>query len=341
MDKLENYKDNAVLYRTNVESRSMIDICIRRKIPFKLLDKQYNFFNHFICQDIISYLKLSIDCTNSDAFSKIINKPFRYISRLYVEKVKKHRIKNNCFEILKSYEDFPIFQIKKIDDLQKSIHSLNRMSLKSAIYFVIHNIGYYDYLKEYSSKFKTDISELDDILEEFYKASSEFNDISSFLKHIEEVEKQIEENKNSKDADGIILSTIHGVKGMEFKNVFIINCNEDTMPHINSVPENIEEERRLFYVAMTRAINVLWMGIPQSVRGKAKQVSRFVEECSIKPVSPSSRYCIGEELVHASFGLGKVVQIKENDINIEFKNGIMRRFDINILEQHGLIRKAI
>ncbi|MCJ7690143.1 MAG: ATP-dependent helicase, partial [Clostridiaceae bacterium] len=97
----KNYRDNAILYRTNVECRCLIDVFIKKKIPFLLLDKEYNFFNHFICKDIIAYLKLSIDKTDRDSFLRIINKPFRYISKLNLEKLRRNSVKDDCFEMVK------------------------------------------------------------------------------------------------------------------------------------------------------------------------------------------------------------------------------------------------
>ena len=127
------YEDNAILYRTNVESRSLIDSFIRKKIPFKLLDKEYNFFEHFICKDIIAYLKLSIDSSDKESFLRIINKPFRYISKINLAKVEKDNSGYDCFDILKENEKIPPFQLKKIDEIKKDIQNLNRMSLSGAI----------------------------------------------------------------------------------------------------------------------------------------------------------------------------------------------------------------
>ena len=86
-----------------------------------------------------------------------------------------------------------------------------------------------------------------EVLEELKGAAEGFKTIIEFLTHVENVKEEIEKNKIIKD--GVILSTIHGVKGMEFKNVFIINCVEETIPHKSSIEDNLEEERRLFYGA--------------------------------------------------------------------------------------------
>ena len=102
-------------------------------------------------------------------------------------------------------------------------------------------------LREYANKFNQNFSDLEEVLEELKGAAEGFKTIIEFLTHVENVKEEIEKNKIIKD--GVILSTIHGVKGMEFKNVFIINCVEETIPHKSSIEDNLEEERRLFYGA--------------------------------------------------------------------------------------------
>src|SRR3712207_4989402 len=130
------------------------------------------------------------------------------------------------------------------------------MSLSSAIDYVLYELDYYKYIKEYCERYRGDLSEFDEIINSFRESASEFKNILSFLSHIEKVTEEIKLNKKKdKRQEGVLLSTIHGVKGMEFKNVFLINCNEEVIPHVNSMDteEGVEEERRLFYVGITRA----------------------------------------------------------------------------------------
>jgi DNA helicase II / ATP-dependent DNA helicase PcrA len=347
IEKMKNlgdqyYSNNAVLYRTNVESRSFIDVFIRKKIPFRLMDKEYNFFEHFICRDLLSYLSLSIDNTERSSFVRIINRPFRYISKSNVEKVKAYPYKESCFEILAAIEDIPVFQVKAINELKKDVHYLNKLSLKSAVDFIIMNIGYIDYLREYSSKYKIDINELEDVLEEFKEASSQFKNIGELLLHVEEVSKEIKNSKKASEGDAVILSTIHGVKGMEFNNVFVVNCVEDTLPHASSIKDNIEEERRLMYVAITRAINNLFLYVPKTIRGKSREESRFINECHKSDFCEISfGYNSGDKVFHRVYGEGEIIDIKDKEISIEFVDGISRRFDAVVLVNNKLIEKVV
>ena len=330
------YADNAVLYRTNMESRSMIDILTKRKIPFVLLDKGYNFFNHFICKDLINYLKLSIDQYDKNAFAWIINKPFRYISKENLGYINSYQEHKSPFDILINKKDMPPFQCKKIDDLRKEILYLNKMSLGSAIQYIISTMGYIDYLREYANKYGQSLDDLEDVLEEFKGAAEGFKTITEFLIHVNNVEEQIESSKAVED--GVILSTIHGVKGMEFNNVYIINCNEEVIPHKSSMEENIEEERRLFYVAITRAINNLYVFSPKTMRGKFRETSRFIAESHLKEEAEKIDYGIevGNILYHRTYGEGSVIEIDKDKITIKFKD-ICRSFSLKVLMENNLV----
>ena len=331
------YTDNAILYRTNMEARSLIDTFTRRKIPFILLDKGYNFFNHFISRDIISYLKLAIDIKNKELFLSVINKPFRYISKSNISYVNTYKEDIDPFQILINKEDTPPFQCKKLDELRKEILYLNKISLGSAIQYIISSLGYIDYLREYSSKYGQNFEELEDMLEEFKGAAEGFKTITEFLVHVQNVEEEIEKSKG--DKNGVILSTIHGVKGMEFKNVYIINCDEETIPHKSSIDENIEEERRLFYVAVTRAIHNLYIFSPKTIRGKFYEPSRFIAEGEFTGESLKVEYGVkkGDSIYHRTYSEGIVKGLKDDKISIKFKDGEERSFSLRVLMENNLI----
>lgn len=335
-DIIGEFEDNAVLYRTNMEARSLIDVFTRKKIPFVLLDKGYNFFEHFICKDILSYLRLSINIKDKNEFLNIINKPFRYVSKANLEYIRISYEDSNPFELLINKKDTPPYQAKKISDLKRDIQYLNKVSLGGAIQIIISELGYLEYLKEYGNRYRQSIDDLEDIIEEFKSACEGFKTIFELLMHVEKVKEQIEQSKVVEK--GVILSTIHGVKGMEFKNVFIINCDEETIPHKSSMEENIEEERRLFYVGITRAINNLHIYSPKTIRGKFKEPSRFVNEGEFSEKSQCEDYGIkeGDTIHHRNYGDGKVLRVKGDVVKIDF-GGLARSFSLKVLMESKLI----
>lgn len=337
------YEDNAVLYRTNIESMTIIDVLSKRKIPFTLLDREYNFFDNFVCKDLIAYLKLSINQYDTESFFQIINKPFRYISKSNFAYIKNYVKEENPFMILVNKEDIPPFQKKKLDDLRKEINYLNKISLSAAISYIITDLGYMDHLKEYAKKFNQSLEDLEDTIEEFKISAEGYKTIFEFLGHIEEVKQSIEESKRKTKREGVILSTIHGVKGMEFKNVYVINCVEETIPHANSIKDNIEEERRLFYVGITRAIDNLYLFSPRNRKGQFKDISRFIIEGKLNDMPVDTYgYEVGNKIAHKTYGIGEIEVFDEKDkdkIKLKFSDGTFRSFSLKVLIDNNLIEK--
>lgn len=334
------YKENIVLYRTNMEAMSVIDSFIRNKIPFTLLDKEYNFFNHFICKDLLSYLSLAMNPYDREAFINIINKPFRYVSKTSIAYIREYKYEKDTFDILIEKDDTPPFQRKKLDELKRDFNYIKKSSLSSWIQYIVTDMGYIDYLKTYTERFGGNIEDLEEIVEEFKMSASSFKTIFEFFEHVDEVGKKIEESKRNKTDDRVLLSTIHGVKGMEFKNVFLINCNEDTMPHSSSKEENIEEERRLFYVGITRAIDNLFLFVPKMRKGKFRDASRFIEEGGFMEIVKASHGLVKDSVVtHKAFGTGKVVEVNGDEVGILFHDGMKRKFSAKVLLDNGLISK--
>lgn len=140
-------------------------------------------------------MQVCIDSYDKKSFLKIINKPFRYISKLNVERVRRYKYAKNSFDILKEQKDIQPFQIKNLENLEKDINKMNKMSAQDAIGHIIHNLGYEEYIKEYSERIKIDKEELLQIVDELKEAAEEYTSILSFLVHVEEVEKEINKKK--------------------------------------------------------------------------------------------------------------------------------------------------
>lgn len=335
------YEDNAVLYRTNMESNSIIDVLTKKRIPFTLIDREYNFFEHFICKDILAYLRLAVNEYDRESFFQIINRPFRYVSKTSLAYVKNYTKDENPFDILIEKDDTQPFQKKKLDDLKKDIQYLNKISLSSAIAYIIMDLGYIDHLKNYAQKFNQSFDDLEDVIEEFKLAAEGYKTIFEFLKHVNEVKESIEESKKKKDREGVILSTIHGVKGMEFRNVYIMNICEDTIPHASSKDTNLEEERRLFYVGMTRAIDELYLFSPRSRKGQIKDVSRFIIEGKLNDLPVDTYgYEEGNKVSHRTYGLGVIEELEKDKVKIKFNDDTVRSFSLKVLVDNNLIQKA-
>ncbi|MGE5628820.1 MAG: ATP-dependent helicase [Solirubrobacterales bacterium] len=261
MEKFE-WSETAVLYRTNNEAQNIISNLIKNKIKFELTDKSYNFFNMEICKDIAAYFRLSLNPTCRDSFIRVINKPCRYVSKTIIGKISNNAFSRNWFNFIMDIPGVKISQLKSIKKFEKNVRKIKSMTPFKAIEYILDKIGYKGCVKEYQRE----------ILNQFIEISSGFKTLAEFLNFIDEYNKEV-----SSSGEGIVLSTIHGAKGLEYKSVFIINCNNDNMPHSNS-SGNLEEERRLFYVGITRAKEALWLSYSEIFKGNNSSISPFILE---------------------------------------------------------------
>ena len=184
-----------------------------------------------------------------------------------------------------------------------------------------------------------------EILNEVESSSSNFATIGEYLSHIEKVKEELQENQKHKEVNGVIFTTMHSAKGLEFDNVYIIGVNDGTIPHEKSydiddeekADEQIEEERRLMYVAITRAKDRLCISCPQNKYGKKVSKSRFIDEIEEPLNSELKQVRVGNKVYHKTFKEGKVIEKKNNMITVKFKNST-KTLDYKICLKNKIIR---
>ncbi len=265
----------AVIFRTNLDARIIAAKMIDYGVPFHMREYLPNIYEHFIAQNIISYMQLVMGNYNRNHFLKIMNRPNRYIGR---DAVVSGEV---SFEDLRKYYYDKEWMLDRIDQLELDLRIMKNMTPYAMIQFLRKNIGYEAFLAEYAEFRKLDFRELLDTLDDIQEHSKAFTTYSEWLEHIILYEKQLKNQWKSRgNEDNVIaLHTMHGAKGLEFDYVFMIGCNEGVTPSKKAkLPEEIEEERRMFYVAMTRARKKLTVIYPVEKHGKTISASRFVEE---------------------------------------------------------------
>ena len=184
-----------------------------------------------------------------------------------------------------------------------------------------------------------------EILNEVESSSSNFQTIEEYLNHIEKVKEELQENQKHKEVNGVIFTTMHSAKGLEFDNVYIIGVNDGTIPHEKSYDieddekrdEQIEEERRLMYVAITRAKDRLCISCPQNKYGKKVSISRFINEIEEPLNSELKQVSVGDKVYHSTFKEGKIIEKKNNMITVKFKNST-KTLDYKICLRKKIIR---
>lgn len=283
LDEIENRMKSgvkpeqiAVLYRIHTDARAMVEKLIERQIPFQMREHMPNLYQHFIAKDIRAYFRMAEGTWDRTDFLQIMNRPKRYIGR---DSISGNR-SVSFEEIRKFYCDKDWMQ-DRIDQFEWDIKMLGKMAPYAAIQYMRKKIGYDDFLREYAVTRQMPVSDLFDVLSEIEEAAKPYQTFEEWFAHVEEYTNvlKIREQKKEMNHDGVRLMTMHAAKGLEFDTVFIIQANEGRIPYKKSLKENgVEEERRLFYVAMTRAKNVLKIVYVKAKNGKETSPSRFVEE---------------------------------------------------------------
>lgn len=275
------HKELAVLYRTNAQSRALEDSLIMAGLPY-VIHGGISFYERKEVKDIVAYLQLAVDPDKAqDAFKRVVNTPSRFLGKAYLEKVDKYKgtrwqaITSGALT-LKPYETSGTNSfIRLIESLSELVEQ--DTSPKDIVEYLLEDGGYKQYIlseeEEEDSSRMENIATLQFVLERYEK-------VSDFLDYIELMTSMAKH-----DIDGVQLMTIHKSKGLEFPVVYVAGVSEGTLPHFRSIEQSetpgsmaIEEERRLLYVAITRAEEECYLSSVKSFNGQKAGASRFVKE---------------------------------------------------------------
>ncbi len=252
-----SYDDMAVLYRTNSENLLLVGELMKAKIPFYTTEVPKDIHDVFIFGDIRAYYRLSRGIQQKGDLQRILNRPSRYL--------KSESFKNcdftleNMMEACKklnqsSYER----AIDKVEDLFVMVESLKGKNTQEFLKSMLYLNGYKNFCKEYAAFIKKDESEILELLNMLKQESKNFESMEEWMDYADEYAEELANKKKEKNRSGVCLSSFHSSKGLEWDQVYLMNCNENYTPHKKAEKkEDYEEERRMFYVACTRAKNKL------------------------------------------------------------------------------------
>ncbi len=269
-----NYSDNAVLFRTNSTAAGFVRKLVEYSVPFVTRDGVPNVFEHWIARDVITYMNIAMGSRKRSDFLQIINRPKRYIGRDYLADAE------ISFDNLEKYYEDKNWMIERVDRLKYDILAMASMSPYAMINYLRKGVGYDGYLDEYAQSHNMQVRELYDVMDELMESARNFKTFNEWFAYIDEYGTKLRESYAAMDKqNAVILTTMHSSKGLEYPVVYIIDANEEITPHKKAVfvPE-IEEERRMFYVAMTRAKRRLNIYYARKRYNKEIEVSRFVKE---------------------------------------------------------------
>lgn len=324
-------EDMAVIFRTNTQPRLLVGRLMEYNIPFQMRDVIPNIFDHWIARNILTYIKLAMGNRDRKLFLQVMNRPKRYISRSMITEpqVDLKKLKQQTFGKKWLYE--------KIDKLEMDLYLLRKMEPYAAIQYIRNGIGYEDYMNEYAQFRRMNPDDLEEVLNQIQESAKEYHSFEEWFAYIEsygeELRKQMEAGRQQKS--GVTLTTMHSSKGLEYEVVFVMDINEGVTPHKKAVKEaDLEEERRLFYVAVTRAKTYLFLYSVKKLYQKDAQISRYIGELRYD----KKEFQKGKRVIHKNIGKGTVLELKEDKIKIKFDNSKKPRlFSIKYLMEQGLL----
>lgn len=264
-----------MLYRTNSGARFLVETLMEYQIPFQMRDVLPNLYDHWIARNFISYMKLATGDRSRKEFLQVMNRPNRYISREVLDEPQV------SFESLRWHYEEKEWMLDRIDKFEEDLNLLKNMTPYAAINYIRHGIGYEEYLRTYALFRKLKIEDMHEILDELADSAKGYQTFGEWFIHIAKYTDKLKEQARTKISEkkGVVISTFHSIKGLEFNQVFLMDVNEGTIPYRKAVTEsNIEEERRLFYVGMTRARKELNLFYIKERHEKCMMPSRFLME---------------------------------------------------------------
>ena len=298
----EALEDTAILFRTNQEAEPLVGALLDAQVPFIMREKLPNLFSHWICRDVVAYLEMSQGPILRGCFCQVMNRPNRFISReaagaavialdvpareaLPAVLGKMDARTGISLEQLKAfYQDREWMQVR-LFNLEKDLQALSRMPPYAAINYVRKSMGYEKYLREYASFRRMKAEELIEILDALQDSARKIKSLQGWYDSMERYTKSLEQQERHQqlNREGVTLCTLHASKGLEFDRVFILDVNEGYIPYKRAVlPEDLEEERRLFYVGMTRAKKELSLCLIRRQGDERKEPSRFLLEAGYR-----------------------------------------------------------
>ena len=270
----------AVIYRTNLQGGAFARELYKRGIPYDLRDNSGNVYEHWVAKDLLAYLLLAENEESDSALRRILNKPKRYIGKDLLAEAE-----TMPYTLLRSFFVCPSlkgWQEENLENLRIDLNQIRKRTPYDALKYIRKVIGYDEYLEEFAAYRRTSAQVLQEIADEIMETAKDCADVRSFREQLERLSLQMKEQsrKKGQKRNGVALMTMHGAKGLEFRAVFLPSLVEGIVPHEKGM-DTVAEERRLFYVAMTRASEMLCLSAILQRYEKERKPSRFLAEMGL------------------------------------------------------------
>ncbi len=329
------YREMALLFRTNTGARSVMGKLMAYNIPFQMRDSVPNLFEHWIAKNIIAYIKIAMGSRERGLFLQIMNRPNRYLAREYLTEPQV-----SFYEWKHAYSDRE-WMVERLEQLEYDLSMIAGANPFAAINYIRRAVGYDEYLQSYAEYRRMKPEELLETVIELQESARGFETFEEWFDYMEQYKAELEMQKEwrlkeGRNSDSVMLATMHSSKGLEYEVVILPDVNEGITPYKKAVsPEELEEERRMYYVAMTRAKRFLHVYSVVRLHGKETELSRFVGEMALA----KEVLAAGTHVEHNIYGKG-IVMAQDGERLLVYFEGLQEEkvLNLEVCRKNNLLR---
>ena len=352
----------AILYRNNISAINLIDHLEGANLPFYVRDSGYKFFNHWVIKDILNLMRFSYSDKNVGILETIYTKFNSYISKQQIEYLKNQDPTKSVFDHLVDLPNLPAFRKKNFQELKRQFKKLNGMNPLDALRYIRNELHYEKKLEEFSERLGLSMESSRGILVTLENIAQGIKTHKDFADRLRYLEQLMCESALNKANNAVTLSTLHSAKGLEFESVYMLDLVDGILPNLESIKaaekkktDSLEEERRLFYVGMTRAKKELELLTAENLNDQDVIESQFVGE--VREILCPGRSQVGEKAVslttfkvekgadirHKAFGIGRitVADVEGDLLEVNFRKLGIKQFSLKVCLEGKLVSSVL
>lgn len=333
--------DEAILFRNNLSMIPIVDKLYKEDVDFSIKDYKNLFFSNWCTRDIIAFIKVALAPNDVETFEQIYYKMNAFMSKAQMTYIKDNNKGIHVIDTLLEMPGLESYRLKTFRKIKANFNYLSQLRPSIAIDFIEDELNYMGYLKEHCKKNNLSFEAQNKHLDILKVLAKDSDSLVGFLHHLNDLKHVLYNASQNKNPHAMKLYTMHGSKGLEFDHVYIVDLDDHIFPSKSAMDEYennnlapLEEERRLFYVGLSRAKTKITVVHTKFRNGQYNKASMFIEEykkgaghqliienCQSKQTAPIIEgFHIGDEILHTSFGVGILVDIDSERMMIEFKD---------------------